>query len=202
MRKFIMVSVVAATAVFWIGILLVARWARSQASTGLSAEEVADRARLPAQGEALAVLWDAPAFAYRDQNGRLLTDKDLRGHVWISDFFFTTCTTACPIMTANMAQLQKTIKNRNIEFVSFSVDPDHDTPAVLKEYAKMWKADDRRWHFLSTETQEKVAETAAGMKTFVQAPSKDTPIQHSSIFILSDGDGKVRGVYDSSDNAA
>ena len=104
------------------------------------------------------------------------------------------------MMTAKMSQLQKAIANPGIEFVSFSVDPDHDTPQVLKQYAKMWKADDR-WHFLSTDA-ENLAKTAAGMKTFVRPPEKDQPIQHSSIFILTDDHGNVRGVYDSSDSTA
>ena len=65
----------------------------------------------------------------------------------------------------------------------------------------MWKADAARWHFLSTD-KVKLAATAAGMKTFVQPPTKDAPVQHSAVFLLVDAKGLVRGVYDSSDSAA
>jgi protein SCO1 len=149
----------------------------------------------------LPILWDAPAFSYLDQNGHRFTNEDLRGHVWICDFFFSTCTNICPMMTFRMSQLQRQITSPDVKFVSFSVDPAHDTPAVLKQYANAWKADDTRWHFLSTEPQELTA-TAKGMKVFVRPPDKDTPIQHSAFFILVDGNGKVRGVYDSQDESA
>ena len=105
------------------------------------------------------------------------------------------------MMTAKMSELSKTFANRNIQLVSFSVDPDNDTPQALKDYAKMWQADGSRWHFLRTQ-KATLAATAAGMKTFVQQPDANTPIQHSSIFILCDGEGKVRGVYDSLDASA
>ena len=77
----------------------------------------------------------------------------------------------------------------------------HDTPAVLKQYSKMWEADDSRWHFLSTQ-RKTLAETAAGMKTFVIPPDADGQVQHSSIFILTDSNGQVRGIYDSADAVA
>jgi len=150
---------------------------------------------------ALPILWDAPEFSYTDQNGGRVSNKDLRGHIWISDFFFTSCTSICPMMTAQLAHLQKIIPDPDVRFISFSVDPDHDTPGVLKQYAAMWKADATRWRFLSTDRRHLVA-TAEGMRTFVQPPTKDSPIQHSSLFILTDRDDHVRGVYDSNDSAA
>jgi len=149
----------------------------------------------------LPVLWHAPDFSFQDQNGNWTSSRSLCGHIWISDFFFTSCTSICPMMTAKMAHLQRALTDTDIRFVSFSVDPDHDTPAVLKQYAAMWKADEMRWRFLSTDRQHLVA-TAEGMRTFVQPPSKDSPIQHSSLFILTDQNGDVRGVYDSDDNEA
>ena len=197
---FILVILIVTTAFFGIGIFGVVHWAHHRSPSEPTAEEIADRKNLP-QGVPLPVLWDAPAFAYPDQNGHRITKEDLHGYVWIADFFFSSCTTICPIMTARMSQLQKSISTPKIHFVSFSVDPDHDTPAVLKQYSRMWEADDSRWHFLSTEKQ-KLAETAAGMRTFVHPPDGDTQIQHSSIFILVDGNGKVRGIYDGTDSFA
>ena len=197
---FILIVLTATIALLWIGIFEVVHWAHYRSPSEPTAEEIADRKNLP-QGVPLPVLWEAPAFAYPDQNGHRITKEDLHGYVWIADFFFSSCTTICPIMTARMSQLQKAISTPRIHFVSFSVDPDHDTPAVLKQYSRMWEADDSRWHFLSTEKRT-LAETAAGMKTFVHPPDKDTQIQHSSIFILVDGNGKVRGVYDGTESFA
>ena len=196
-NRFVFAFVIFTVATIFLGVV---HWAHHRSASEPTAEEIADRRNLP-QGVSLPVLWDAPAFAYPDQNGRRITKDDLRGYVWIADFFFSSCTTICPIMTARMSQLQKAIPTPRIQFISFSVDPDHDTPAVLKQYSRMWEADDSRWHFLSTE-KKTLAETAAGMKTFVRPPDKDTQIQHSSIFILVDGNGKVRGVYDGTDSFA
>jgi protein SCO1/2 len=170
-------------------------------SPATSADEAAFRLPHAPPGSPLPVLWDAPAFSYIDQNGRPFTSDNLRGRVWITDFFFTTCTSICPMMTLRMSQLQTLLAATDVQLVSFSVDPDHDTPPVLMEYAKAWKADETRWHFLSTDPKH-LLETAAGMKVFVQLPDKDTPIQHSGLFTLVDANGKVRGVYDSSDQEA
>lgn len=150
---------------------------------------------------ALPGLWKVPAFSYPDQDGRTVTERDLAGRAWISDFFFTSCTSICPTMTAAMAGLQKAIPDRDVHFVSFSVDPEHDTPERLREYAGMWKADLSRWHFLSTE-KEKLARTAAGMKTAILPAAEGEQIQHSLLFSLVDREGMVRGVYDSSDPVA
>ena len=165
------------------------------------AEALAHAPRSLAPGDPLPVLWDAPAFSFVDQDGRRFTNRNLEGRVWIGDFMFTSCTTICPMLTARMAQLQAAIPSDRIHFVSFSVDPDRDTPAVLRTYAKMWKADESRWHFLATD-RTGLTETVRGMKIFVQPPDPDGSIQHTGIFTLTDGQGRVRGVYDSADAEA
>jgi protein SCO1 len=170
-------------------------------SREVSAAEVAGQVPRVQVAGPLPVFWEAPEFSYTDENGRPFASNDVRGHVWITDFFFTTCTNICPMMTYRMSQLLKAIPAASVEFVSFSVDPDHDTPSVLKAYAQGWKADETRWHFLATDKTQ-LMQTAAGMKVFVQLPQKDQPIQHSSLFTLVDGEGQVRGVYDSDDPAA
>jgi protein SCO1/2 len=175
--------------------------AAAAALTLLLASRPAGRTPPDSPPGALPGLWKVPAFSYEDQDGQTLTDRDLAGRVWISDFFFTSCTSICPTMTAAMAQLQKAIPGRDVHFVSFSVDPEHDTPGRLRQYAEMWKADLSRWHFLATQ-KEKLAATAAGMKTAVLPAAGDEQIQHSVLFSLVDRRGMVRGVYDSSDPVA
>lgn len=82
--------------------------------------------------------WPVDDFTFTDQNGQSFGLSDLKGKVWVADFIFTNCETVCPPMTANMAKLQDMVKEEglDVEFVSFSVDPEVDTPEKLKEYAK------------------------------------------------------------------
>jgi protein SCO1/2 len=143
-----------------------------------------------------------PAFSFPDQDGKPVTDRDLRGHVWVADFIFTQCTTACPIMTSKMLLLQKQVPQPSVRFVSFSVDPAHDTPAVLKKYAELWQGDESRWRLLSTEPASLAAVIKAMRVTVEPTADPDNPIMHSSLFLLVDADGKVRGIYDSIDSEA
>lgn len=153
-------------------------------------------------GGPLPILWDAPAFAFADQDGRPFTSLDLAGHPYVADFVFTTCRTACPTMTAHMVLLQKRLPQPGLRFVSFSVDPAHDAPAVLKRYAADWRGDPARWTLLATDPAG-LGQVAAGFKVAVlPSDDPDSPIAHSSLFTLVDGGGHVRGVYDSGDQTA
>lgn len=153
-------------------------------------------------GGNLPVLWDAPKFKFRDQDNRERTEADLRGHPFIADFFFTRCTSVCPRLTAKLVLLQRTLTDPRLKFVSFSVDPQHDTPDALKEYAHSWRPDEKRWLLLATDPGG-LDRVARGMRITIE-PSSDpnNPILHSSSFLLVDAAGKVRGVYDSNDDAA
>lgn len=156
--------------------------------------------RLP-NGE-LPILWSAPQFSAIDQHGRHITEQELRGHVWVADFIFTRCTSACPIMTANMLLVQKATPGADVRFVSFSVDPSYDTPEVLKQYASVWKGDEKRWLLLSTD-RKMLYHTAAGMRVAVMpTDDPDDPVLHSSLFLLVDQQGQVRRVYNSSVDSA
>ena len=147
-------------------------------------------------------LWDAPPFAFPNQDGRLTTAASLRGHPYVADFIFTTCTTACPTMTAKLALLRRQVTAPGVRFVSFSVDPGHDTPAALKAYAAEWGDTDPRWQLLST-TPDGLTAVVKGFRVTVE-PTGDpaNPIMHSTLFLLVDADGGLRGVYDSVDSDA
>ena len=156
--------------------------------------------RLP-NGE-LPILWPAPQFSAIDQYGGHMTEQDLRGHVWVADFIFTRCTSACPIMTAKMLLVQKAVPSADVRFVSFSVDPDYDTPAVLRQYAAIWKGDESRWLLLST-TRKMLYHTAAGMRVAIMpTDDQDDPVLHSSLLLLVDQQGQVRRVYNSNTDSA
>lgn len=171
---------------------------------GRTASTAADG--LPAQAEAepeehLPALADAPAFALVDQNDKPLTLDMLRGKPFIANFIFTNCAGPCPVMTAKMSTLQKSVP-AEVKLVSFSVDPAQDRPAVLKDYAAKFNADDSRWHFLTVaEPQEAstIYTLARGMLVTALPGNDENPIIHSEKFILVDSLGKIRGYYDSGD---
>lgn len=159
-------------------------------ATGLIDRLQGVRAQVPAGP---AVLFDTPAFALTDQNGRPFGDADLRGEVYVADFIFTSCAGVCPMMSQNMANLQKELP-KDVRLVSFTVDPATDTPPVLKKYAARYDADDARWHFL-TGTKDAIFDVASGMKLTALPATADQPILHSEKFLLVDGEGHVRGAY-------
>jgi protein SCO1/2 len=186
---------VAALLVVLVAVLLVLRAGRrvpAAASTS-AAVHLAD-GRLP-------ILSGVPPFAFTNIDGRSIDESVLRGHVWIADFIFTRCVTMCPITTAKMSVLRRSIRSAAIRFVSFSIDPEYDTPAILRAYAGRWNADPR-WLLLSP-PPGKVTEFAEAMNVpFERTAMPLEPILHSSLFFLIDQRGRVRGLYGSLDDAA
>jgi protein SCO1/2 len=167
----------------------------------MNRKPAAHKSDIPAN-PSLEPMWDAPAFALTDQEGRPTSDRALRGHVWISDFIFTGCAGSCPMMTAKMANLQKAINDPGVKLVSFSVDPDHDTPAGLKAYGEKYGADFARWSFLSSPGRQAIWDVAKGMKIATGQADAQDQLLHSDSFLLTDATGHVRGVYDSSSDTA
>ena len=153
------------------------------------------RSAVRAADKDLPVLGNVPAFQFHDQNDRPVTLASLRGSPWVADFVFTSCPGQCPMMTAKMAAMQKSLPPR-VKFVSFSVDPEHDTPAVLKRYAQTYSADESRWKFL-TGDQDAIMAQARGMLLIALPATADRPIMHDGRFVLIDGQGHVRGAYHS-----
>jgi cytochrome oxidase Cu insertion factor (SCO1/SenC/PrrC family) len=150
--------------------------------------------------QALAAPGDAvPAFSLLDQNGAKFDNSKLAGRVWIANFIFTRCQGPCPLMTRKMADLQASIADSRVGLLSFSVDPQNDTPAALKKYAQANGADESRWVF-ATGREGDVARLAWGLKLGV---GKDqTGIFHTTRFVLIDAAGQVKGYYSDSDPAA
>ncbi|HEX4056314.1 MAG TPA: SCO family protein [Tepidisphaeraceae bacterium] len=140
------------------------------------------------------VMYSAPSFRLIDQDAQPATNVQLLGHPWVADFIFTTCATLCPTMSAHMAELQNQLPD-DVKLVSFSVDPGHDNPAALKQYADRYHAQNGRWIFLTSDekTQEQVIR---GMKLGFVPAQGGNPIQHDEHFILVDSQGRIRGYYD------
>lgn len=154
----------------------------------------------PANGP--PVLRQLPSFTLTDQSGQPFGQKQLQGKVWIADFVFTRCAGPCPMMTSQMAQLQIRLNEhpnrQDIRLVTFSVDPEHDTPAVLQEYARLAHADPQLWRFLTGRREEVWQLVKSGFALPVADAPDNTqmPIMHSQKFVLIDATGRVRGFYD------
>lgn len=146
---------------------------------------------------ALDPLWKAPDWSFRDQHGQATTQAALAGDVWVANFVYTQCRTVCPMLTAKMVQLQRRLAGVKVRFVSFSVDPAHDTPDVLRAYADQWAPDERRWTLLATGDEAALTRLAEGFKVIaMKSEDKADPILHTAVFLLVDGAGQLRGVFD------
>ena len=147
----------------------------------------------------LPKLGHVPDFAFVSERGRPVAARDLEGREWIADFIFTRCGGTCPAMSERMAALAGTLKNElGVAFVSFDVDPEHDSLADLATYSRQHHADPERWTFLRGETPAVRALAVDGFKLAVVDGHADDPesILHSSRFVLVDGRREIRGYYD------
>lgn len=151
------------------------------------------------------VLGQVLDFTLVNRDGRTVRRADLLGAPWIADFIFTRCGASCPMMSLRMARLERELpRDLGVRFVSFSVDPEHDTPKVLQEYAESFGAPGR-WLFLTGGKQEIYRLSKEGFKLAVDDTmpvNEDEPILHSTRFVLVDGEGRIRGYYEAFDEEA
>jgi protein SCO1/2 len=147
------------------------------------------------------VLGEVPEFSLINRDGRTVQKADLAGAPWVADFIFTRCAASCPMMTMRMERLNRELPaDFPVRLVSFTVDPDYDTPAVLARYAASFKAP-RRWLFLTGPRDAMYRLSKEGFKLAVDAGGgpQDELILHSIRFVLVDGEGKIRGYYEAFD---
>ncbi|MGB0881457.1 MAG: SCO family protein, partial [Vicingaceae bacterium] len=123
---------------------------------------------------------------------------DLLGSIYIADFFFVTCPTICPKMTSNMGYIQKKFADKkDLKFISITVNPEHDSVEVLKEYAQKVHADTKSWSFL-TGDKDKIYDLAFN-GFFVNAQKDEIApggFLHSQLLVLIDRKGRIRGYFD------
>jgi len=146
------------------------------------------------------VIAQLPAFELTERDGSTVSLADLGGAPWVADFVFTRCAIYCPRLTARMKELRQSLPPR-VHSVSFSVDPDYDTPEVLTEYARRWGVEGRDWLFL-TGPRETMWELIRGgfLQPVEETPEVEgSPILHSNRFVLVDARGRMRGLYDAFD---
>ena len=143
-----------------------------------------------------------PDFLMYNQDSLLIGNEDYLGRVYVVEFFFSRCPTICPIMNKNMKILdEKFWKRKDFGIASFSIDPFHDTPKVLKEYADKYKVKSQNWHFL-TGNKSKVYELAnSGFSIFASInPAVAGGFEHQGYFALIDKMGYIRSRVDRFEN--
>lgn len=146
----------------------------------------------------LAVVGEVSPFSFTDQNGKTVTNETYAGKVYVAEFFFTSCTTICPVMNENMLLIQKEFfGNPNFGIASFSINPVTDTPEVLKEYAENLGVQHPNWHMLTGAKAEIFALANTGFKLYVaDAPKAVDNFEHSGYFALVDQNGQIRSRKD------
>jgi protein SCO1 len=144
-------------------------------------------------------------FWLTDQDGRTFTEASLDGKVWVAAFMFTRCPTVCPEMVRRMRAIQEQARARDVplELVSFSVDPENDTPPVLRAYAAAQGLDTRNWRFLTGDSSVIRSTAEKGFKIGVEGTPKAGQehfgITHGTHLVLLDRQRTIRGYYQSSD---
>ncbi len=168
------------------------------------------------QRKELPVLGQIPEFKLTAQDAKPFTQEEMKGRVWVADFFFTSCGGACPLMTERMKKsIQTSLLDMRDEkgeppakILSFSVDPERDTPEVLAQYAKDHGAEPGVWVFLTGPLEEITRTVVQGFKISMgkvpsQVPSQDEiwEVVHGEQFLLIDRQGRIRGYYSSEGSA-
>src|SRR5947209_13617000 len=141
-------------------------------------------------------------FCLTERGGATVTQDDLKGKVWVASFLFTRCTAGCPQVSTTLSGLQKDLRDYpDVRLVTFTVDPDHDSPSELREYADHYGADPERWLFLTGKEGEIYRLLREGFQVHAEqnrGPQR-TPgneVAHSTKLVVVDRRGRVRGYFD------
>lgn len=144
------------------------------------------------------IYYTTPKFRLKNQFNERFNSDDLKGKIQVVDFFFTTCPSICPMMTSNMKIVEEAFINEDrVAILSFSIDPEIDTPEKLKSYAEGYHIEKDNWTFL-TGSQDKILDLAHDYKVraFDDSQGGQPNLIHDGTFVLVDGLGRIRGYYD------
>jgi protein SCO1/2 len=136
----------------------------------------------------------APKFELTNQDGKKISNKEYEGKVYVLEFFFSTCPSICPVMNKNMVQIQNQFSyNHDFGIVSITINPEHDTPEVLKEHAKTLGATSKNWNFLTGDKDYIFNLSNKGFNIFSGSNAKvNGGFEHSGLFALIDKKGNIR----------
>ena len=193
----------------WVMILLAI--ASLSTTLAISMNVLSTQSRTKADPQQMAtldppVLGSVPEFGLTRQDGRTFTLDELNDKAWVANFVFTRCGGPCPAMTLRMSKLQdewigggvEQAHRRDVRFVTFTVDPTHDTAQVLREYAATARADPAWWSFVTGDRDRlwHLIKDGFNLPVFENATDPAMPIAHSQKFVLVDRQGRIRGYYD------
>lgn len=141
-----------------------------------------------------------PEFSFTSQLGQPVSQADLDGSIYVADFFFATCPDICKAMSSQLVRVQEAFRNEPmVKIASFTVNPEYDTPEVLKEYSERYDADPEKWYFLTGDREELYRLAQKGFYLPVMQVEGQQDFIHSEKFMLVDKDRYVRGIYDGTD---
>jgi protein SCO1/2 len=141
-----------------------------------------------------------PNFQLVNQEGQPFGSAQLAGKIWIADFIYTSCPGPCPMISTRMSELQKPLEKTDVHLVSFSVDPEKDTPDVLRGYAEKLHAEPKRWDFLTGRKSAIYNLSHNDFKLAVSDGSDEAGIPvHSTRMVLVDRHGEIRGYYEATE---
>lgn len=169
---------------------------QDEVPANLSADQpiVIDEQGIELDPNVLPVLFSAPEFSLVDADEKSFNSTQLNGQIYIARFFYSTCPGVCPMMSKRLTDLQKAIPDERIKFVSFTVDPERDTPAVMRAYRdEVWNLDKSRNIFLTGSVEQ-----MRKLPTQFHFLEIQKPEDHASKLILIDRAGHVRGLYSTS----
>jgi protein SCO1/2 len=146
------------------------------------------------KGNELMAIGKAPSFSLTDQNGQTVTNDTYKGKVYVLEFFFTSCPSICPKMNSNMVKIQHEFDiDPNFGIASISIDPQHDTPAVLKKHAAFLGVTSRNWHMLTGDRDYIYNLSNKGFNLYAGFnPKISGGFEHSGLFALIDKKGNIR----------
>lgn len=205
MKKYSYIGITAVILIFGI-------WAIPKILDRLSHNEVVENDRLSTKTHSevadketkdeLITINKIPEFAFVNQDNDTISNDYYDGKVYVVEFFFSTCPSICPIMNTNMLKVEEAFKNEDdFGIASFSIDPEHDTPKVLKEYAESYGVNHPNWNFLTGGKKDILKLSNEGFKLYAaESPEAEGGFEHSGMFALVDKDGNVRSRIDENGN--
>lgn len=143
-----------------------------------------------------------PEFIFKNQDNRFISNEDFLGKVYVAEFFFTRCPTICPIMNQNMKIIyDKFIERKDFGIASFTIDPDHDRPYILKKYSEMFVGNLSSWNFLTLDKEAIYKLANEGFNIFASVnPKVAGGFEHQGYFALIDKKGYIRSRRDNFGN--
>lgn len=150
--------------------------------------------RIKPQDSEMATIGPVPDFSLTNQNNETITQEDMLGKVYVVEFFYSTCPSICPIMHKSLVKVQdKFFGNPRVGFVSVTINPEHDTPEVLKTYAEENNVVNNNWQFLTGELDDIYALANQGFNLYAaEAEEVEGGFEHSGFFALVDKKGIIR----------